>query len=78
MGALSGELLRTPEGLQLMSLSFRVPNYPEVVGIDESLSSARCEAVFLGIAQNANKRINGGAIIDHKAPRERRFVAVKK
>jgi hypothetical protein len=22
--------------------------------------------------------INGGAIIDHKAPRERRFVAVKK
>jgi hypothetical protein len=24
------------------------------------------------------RRINGGAIIDHEAPRERRFVAVEK
>jgi hypothetical protein len=41
-------------------------------------ASVNTSGIFYPNAGFSNHVINGGAIIDHEAPRERRFVAVEK
>jgi hypothetical protein len=80
------EALAGKSTLNRLELSTEKPDRYKKVHYQQESIDELLTAVFLEAYESAPERIvldldvtiNGGAIIDHEAPRERRFVAVEK